>query len=225
MKKGAQIIGLFTCILVYVVGLASINVVFGQSDKSYSFSADGNSVWVLNKATRKMMFVRLEKKKTWKSTPFSVPASYNVEDCQFQVVGRRGQAVFLFDTFSGMAAVYRVKSDHSVEKYIDAGFPQSAQPYMVTSKKNNGWVLDRSARKLTFIHFQKDKIQKSSPLLLSTDFHVDKCQLQLVGDYGEGVVLFDTSSGKTAFYKVNRGIDGGFTIQQYTEADIKSDLQ
>lgn len=225
MKKGVQIIGLFICILIYVVGLASINVAFGQSDKSYRFSADGNSVWVLNKATRKMMFVRLEKKKTWKSTPFSVPASYNIEYCQFQVVGRRGQAVFLFDTFSGMAAVYRVKSDHSVEKYIDAGFPQSAQPYLMTAKNNNGWVLDRSSGKLTFIHLQKDKIQKSSPAWLSEGFNVDKCQLQLVGKYGEGVVLFDTSSGKAAFYKVSRGTDGGFTIQQYTEADIKSDLQ
>jgi hypothetical protein len=79
-----------------------------------------NNSWILNKTTRKLIFVQFKKKdKLWKSEVVSIPASYDLNHSVWIPAGVKVNSVFLHDQSSGMATLFTVKGDHSVEKYLD----------------------------------------------------------------------------------------------------------
>ena len=111
MKKIAQIVRLLTVLLLLFSNLTFLDIAFAEDGQQYTFSAQANSVWILNKTTRKMMSLKFEKQdKVWKSDPFQIPPTYNIDHCAFQIVGRKGQALLVFDTSSGAAEVYEFQN-------------------------------------------------------------------------------------------------------------------
>ena len=227
MKKIAQIVRLLTVLLISFCNLTFLNIAFAEDGKQYIFSAQANSVWVLNKTTRKMMFLKFEKQdKVWKSDSFQIPATYNIDHCAFQIVGRRGQAVLVFDTSSGAAEVYEVKSNHTIETYISVGQLEIEKGYAVSSKGKHAWILNRSAGNIRLVRFEgENKAKATLPAYIPLGFDLDKCEVKSVGKHGEGVIVFDPSSGKTAFYKVQRKGEGGLSVKHYGDAATEQDLQ
>ena len=228
MNKIAPVTRLFTVLLIFLCNLTFLDIALAEDGKNYIFSAQANAVWILNKTTRKMMYLKFEKQdEIWKSSPFQIPASYNIDHCALQITGRRGQAILLFDKSSGVAAVYEVKSNRSIEKYIDLSLPENDKGYAVSLKGKHAWILNRSSGELSFVRFEGRNKKKEafpkyiSPLLLS----LDNCQMEAVGEHGEGVVLFDPSTGNAVFFKVKRKEDRRYFIKQYIDSDTKNDLQ
>lgn len=76
MRDIKKMICLFSWIVSCVLLIASVSVVLGQSGENFVAAATGNSVWVLNKSTKKLMFVQFKKSdKVWKSIPHDIPTN------------------------------------------------------------------------------------------------------------------------------------------------------
>ena len=120
MKKRVLAIGVLLCFMLGFLSFLLVAPASAQSGEDYVVTAYGQNIWVLNKATRKIVFYQIEKKgDVWKSEPATVPASVNLEQCLFQSAGRRGAEVILLDKSTGVLTMYEVKSNHSVKKYQD----------------------------------------------------------------------------------------------------------
>ena len=119
MKKLIGLIAAFTLLLLCLSSLNFMNMAFAESEGNLIFSAESNSIWVLNTSTKKLIFVQFEEPaKVWKSNLITVPTDFNLDKCVLQAVGVRGTSVFLFDKSSGMTSLYKVKNDHSIETYL-----------------------------------------------------------------------------------------------------------
>lgn len=115
MKKLIGLIAAFALLFLCLNSLNFINSAFAEGEGNLIFSAESNSIWVLNTSTKKMIFVQFEEPdKVWKSNQITVPMDFNLDQCVLKAVGARGTSVFLFDKSSGMTTLYKVKSDHSV---------------------------------------------------------------------------------------------------------------
>ena len=115
MKKLIGLVVPFTLLLLGLSSLNFINVAFAESESNLIFSAESNSIWVLNTSTKKLIFVQFEEPdKVWKSYQITVPIDFNLDKCVLKAVGARGTSVFLFDKSSGMTTFYKVKKDHSI---------------------------------------------------------------------------------------------------------------
>ena len=216
MNKIAPVTRLFTALLIFLCNLTFLDIAFAEDGKNCIFAAQNNSVWVLNKTTRKMIFVRFEKQREiWKSDPFQIPATYNIDHCAFQIAGRYGQAIVLFDTSSGVAAVYEVKGNRSIEKYLDLSLPENDKGYAVASGA------------LSFVRFEgRNKKKEALPKYISPFLlNYDNCQMKSVGKHGEGVVLFDPPTGIAVFFKAKRKGERELSIIRYMDSDTKKDLQ
>jgi hypothetical protein len=197
----------------------SINVGFAQSEDRFVSSVLDNSLWILDKSNRKMMFVRLEKKnELWKSDFFTIPDELSINKCQLYAFGRRGQAVLAFDTSSGTGIVYKIKGDKTIEKCRDVTFPSGSRGFIISSNGNNFWILNKNSNQLTFLRFKsEDKFKDSNPLSVPSVFNLDQCELRSVGEEGEGVFLIDNVSGTAAFFKAKRGGEGGkYAVEYYS---------
>jgi hypothetical protein len=118
MKKLIGLIAAFTLFLFCLNSLNFINAAFAEGEGNLIFSAESNSIWVLNTSTKKMIFVQFEEPdKVWKSNQITVPMDFNLDKCVLEAVGARGTSVFLFDKSSGMTTLYKVKSDHSIAAF------------------------------------------------------------------------------------------------------------
>jgi len=96
-----------------------MNVAFAEDEGNFIFSAQSNSIWVLNTSTKKLIFVQFKKPDNiWKSNQITVPIDFNLNKCVLKAVGSRGSFAFLCDRSSGMTTFYEVKKDHSIEAYI-----------------------------------------------------------------------------------------------------------
>ena len=124
MKKFCTGIGVFALLMMCVISVIRVGTASAESGDNFIFSAQSNSIWVLNKSTKQMIFVQFQKEdKVWKSNQVTVPASFNLDKSVLKAVGGRGTSVFLYDKASGMTTLYRVNKDHSVAKYtvVDTG--------------------------------------------------------------------------------------------------------
>ena len=112
---------LLSAVLLLGAALLVLNPVIASSAESqgnFIFSALSNSIWVLNKSTRKMIFVQFKKPGTiWKSNQVTVPVDFNLDKCALKAVGGRGTSVFLYDKSSAMTTFYQVNKDHSVNEF------------------------------------------------------------------------------------------------------------
>jgi hypothetical protein len=120
MKKRVLAVGVLLCFMLGFLGVIFVSTASAQSGEDYAVTAYGQNIWVLNKATRKLIFYQIEKKgDVWKSEQVTVPAGVNLDQCLFQSAGRRGAEVILLDKSTGTLTMYEVKSNHSVKKYQD----------------------------------------------------------------------------------------------------------
>jgi hypothetical protein len=118
MKKLISMTTVFTLLLLCLSSLNFRNVAFAESEDNIIFSAESNSIWVLNTATKKLIFVQfVEPDKVFKSNQITVPIDFNLDKCVLKAVGARGTSVFLFDKSSGITTLYKAKSDHSVAAF------------------------------------------------------------------------------------------------------------
>ena len=120
MKRRALVVGILLCLVLGFSSFILVGPASAESGENYVVTAYGQNIWVLNKATRKIIFYQIEKKgDVWKSEQVTVPAEINLDQCIFQAAGRRGAEVILLDKSTGMMTMYEVKSNHSLDKYQD----------------------------------------------------------------------------------------------------------
>jgi hypothetical protein len=118
MRKLIGLIAAFTLLLMCFSSLNFMNTAFADDHGKLIFSAESNSIWVLNTSTKKLIFVQFEEpNKTWESTPITVPIEFNLDKCVLKAVGVRGTSVFLYDTSSGKITLYKVKGDHTIASF------------------------------------------------------------------------------------------------------------
>ena len=93
----------------------------GYTESGEKFLSAGSYInaWILNKETRKMMFVSFqEKDELWKSEVVTIPPNFDLDKCVLSAAGGRGKAVFLHDTLSGMTTMFLVENDHKVTQFM-----------------------------------------------------------------------------------------------------------
>ena len=124
MKKLYTAFCAFTLLAMSVTLLVFVNTAYAESGDDFIYSSQSNSIWVLSKSTRKMIYVQFAKEDAlWKSNQVPVPANFNLDKCVLKAVGSRGGSVFLYDKSSGMVTLYQVKKDRSVRQFrvVDVG--------------------------------------------------------------------------------------------------------
>lgn len=124
MKKLYRAFCAFTLLAMSVTVLVFVNTAYAESGDDFIYSSQSNSIWVLSKSTRKMIYVQFAKEDAlWKSNQVPVPANFNLDKCVLKAVGSRGGSVFLCDKSSGMITLYQVNKDQSVRQFrvVDVG--------------------------------------------------------------------------------------------------------
>ena len=108
------LIGLF--VLVACFGFSGIG--YAESGEKFLTAGSYINIWVLNKETRKMIFVSFQDKNTlWKSQVVTIPSNFNLDKCSLSAAGGRGKAVFLHDSSSGMTTMFLAEKDRTVIQY------------------------------------------------------------------------------------------------------------
>ncbi len=119
MKKLCTMIGVFNFLMMCLISVMFVSIASAESEGNLIFSAQSNSIWALNKSTRKMIFIQFIKPDTiWKSNQVNVLTYFNLNKCVLKAVGGRGTSVFLYDKSSGMTTFYQVQKDHSVNEFV-----------------------------------------------------------------------------------------------------------
>ncbi len=105
-------------LMIFVLGALASDLAMAESESDYLFSAASNSIWVLKKLSRNLMFLQFQNPyKTWKSNIVVVPPDFNLNQSVLTSVGSRGTSVFLHDKSSGLVTLLNVKKDRSVVGY------------------------------------------------------------------------------------------------------------
>jgi hypothetical protein len=118
MKRFISTVCILTVLTGLTIALIPNSSAYAEGHDDYIFSPVSNSVWVIKKSTRQLIFIQFQKKdEIWKSNPVPVPASFNLEKCVLTSVGSRGTAAFLHDTTSGIVTLFDVQKDHSTDTY------------------------------------------------------------------------------------------------------------
>jgi hypothetical protein len=119
MKKSCAVIGAFLFVIMVTMTTVNVSPAFSEGDGTLLFSTESNSIWVLNKMTKKLIFMRFIKPdEVWKSNTITIPADFNVENCRIKAVGSRGSYVFLIDQSQGLVTFFQAQKDHTINGYI-----------------------------------------------------------------------------------------------------------
>lgn len=111
-------VNVLVCFVICALGLGLGSKASAQFGDKFIVSFQSNSGWVINKATRKLMFFQYTKKATvWKSNQQILPADVDLDNCVLQSVGSRGAAVFLYDKSAGVVRFFQVLKDGSFMPY------------------------------------------------------------------------------------------------------------
>ena len=120
MKRPHSIMGALICLFVVVTCLGFTGTGYTESGKKFLTAGSYINIWVLNKETRKMMFVSFqEQNKLWKSQAVTIPFHFDLDKCVLSAAGGRGKAVFLHDSSSGMTTMFLVGNDRQVVQYTE----------------------------------------------------------------------------------------------------------
>jgi hypothetical protein len=121
MKKSCAVIIVFLFVITAAMATVNVSPAFSGDDGNLLFSTESNSVWILNKAKKKLIYMRFVKPdEVWKSNPVPIPAEFKVEHCSIKAVGRVGDYVFLIDHSQGLVTFFQAQKDHTVDGYIVA---------------------------------------------------------------------------------------------------------
>jgi hypothetical protein len=83
-----------------------------QDNDNFVFSASSNSTWVLDKTTKKLIYMQfLKEDMVWKSKTVIIPEAVNLRESKLEAVGARGTG--LFTIFCGVSA----HQDHNTGCY------------------------------------------------------------------------------------------------------------
>ena len=119
IKRFAVRVGSVICISVLVFTLTSVDAAWAQQGGNYIISTRHSCVWALNKATRKLMFLKYQdENKVWKSDQITVPADIDLNNSMLIATGREATQVFLYDNSSGLVTLYEVEKDRSIKKFV-----------------------------------------------------------------------------------------------------------
>ncbi|HET56900.1 MAG TPA: hypothetical protein ENN35_00475 [Deltaproteobacteria bacterium] len=113
MKKYILAIFFVTGILCMV----GVSQSFGEDGMDVMFATESNSVWILDKTTRNLMYFQYMEQDVWKSNITSVPAEFNLEECDINAVGKRGTCLFICDKSQGLVVLFQALKDRSVIMY------------------------------------------------------------------------------------------------------------
>ena len=119
MKRLCVLIGIFVLFIMFVTGINSLSPAFAEDNDNLLFSAESNSIWVLDKTTRKLIYIKFTKPDTvWKTNTVTVPPNFNLDKTKMKAVGGRGTSVFLYDKSKGLITLYQAIKDHSIRGYL-----------------------------------------------------------------------------------------------------------
>jgi len=119
MRRPYSTIGALICLFVVVSCFGFTGTGYSESGEKFLTSGSYINIWVLNKETRKMMFVSFqEADELWKSQVVTIPSQFNLDKCALSAAGGRGKAVFLHDSSSGMTTMFLVANNHTVVQYM-----------------------------------------------------------------------------------------------------------
>ncbi len=119
MRRPYSTIGALICFFVIVSCFGFTGTGHAESGEKFLTAGSYINIWILNKETRKMMFVSFqEEDELWKSQVVTIPSHFNLDKCVLSAAGGRGKAVFLHDSSSGMKRMFLVKNDHTVVQYM-----------------------------------------------------------------------------------------------------------
>ena len=120
MKRQYSTIVPLICLFVVVSCLGFTGTGYTDSGEKFLTAGSYINIWVLNKETRKMMFVNFEDPNTlWKSQAVTIPTHFNLDTCVLSAAGGRGKAVFLHDSSSGMTTMFLVDKNHTVVQFME----------------------------------------------------------------------------------------------------------
>lgn len=124
MRKFALSI-LFAVVTFCMVGISQP---FAEDGMDVMFATESNSVWILDKATHRLVFLQYEGKDVWKSNVANVPAEFNLDESEITAVGMRGTSLFVCDRSQGLVVLFEVSKDHSVTTYPVISARQALTP-------------------------------------------------------------------------------------------------
>lgn len=121
-RRFEQFVLVGVCVTVILMGVL-VNPASAGGGGNFILSAQSNSIWVLNKSSRKMMFMQIEEEEVWKSHTTTIPAGFDIDKCRLEAVGGRGTSVFLYDKSSGKVTLFKAMKDHTIHQFqvVDAG--------------------------------------------------------------------------------------------------------
>ena len=120
MKKQYSIVGALVCLFVVVSCFGFTGTGYTKGGEKFLTAGSYINIWVLNKGTRKMMFVSFQEANTlWKSQVVTIPPQFDLDKCILSAAGGRGKAVFLHDSSSGMTTMFLVDKNHTVVQFMD----------------------------------------------------------------------------------------------------------
>ena len=119
MKRLCVLIGIFVLFTIFLTGIISLSPAFAEDNDNLLFAAESNSIWVLDKTTRKLIFIQFKKPDTvWKTKTVTVPSKFNLAKTKIKAVGSRGTSVFLYDKSQGFITFYQAIKDHSIKTFL-----------------------------------------------------------------------------------------------------------
>ena len=118
MRRPHLIISVLLGLFVVVACFGFSGTGYTESGKKFLTAGSYINIWILNKETRKIMFVSFqEQDELWKSQVATIPSHYDLENCVLSAAGGRGKAVFLHDSLSGMTTMFLVDKNRTVVQY------------------------------------------------------------------------------------------------------------
>lgn len=120
VKKMAVKVASIISISALIFSLSIVKVAWAQSERNFVVATRHSCVWAINKATRKLMFLKYQdENKVWKSDPITVPTDVDLNNTSLIATGREGTQVFLYDQASGFITFYEVQKDRSIKKFVN----------------------------------------------------------------------------------------------------------
>lgn len=118
-KKWGVRVAVICSIFVLAFGANILSFAWAQSESNFIISTGHVSMWVINKSTRKLMFLKYQdENKVWQSDQITVPSNIDLNNTVLIATGREATLAFLYDESSGFVTLYEVKKDRSIKKYV-----------------------------------------------------------------------------------------------------------